>query len=489
MIDQYVIDCIKNSKKPSGRLLAGHTIEYEKLYCKALNITPPSCVVCNKQTSFISIKKGFRKFCSKQCYNVDLSDRNREENKLRNKNTAKALHEKRIFEYGSILEQCVADYQHSNVTVKELAEKYNIELYFLQRYFRNNKLTTKRVQQLRYQQYLLETCGFKNINNQLEDEQWVMAKLKEGWTCRNFAEELKCSVNYVVCFLKKTYPDIVFKNASSYEVELVNFIKELNIQPLLHSRKIISPKEIDIFIPEHNVGIEINGVYWHSKERVGKFYHSDKTDACVNAGVRLLHFTDREIEFKQQHVHSIIRSSVNACTKIFARKCRVVQLTSQQYRNFCTDNHIQGFAAATVKLGLEYHGDIVAIMSFAKPRFNKNFEYELIRYCCLLNHTVVGGPNKLFHYFTNNYPCNSIITYCQRRLFTGNMYTNLKMKYIRTTPPNYVWVDQHNEVLTRYQTQKHRLQDDKSLTESQIMTNKGYHQIFDSGQNVYVWYK
>ena len=44
------------------------------------------------------------------------------------------------------------------------------------------------------------------------------------------------------------------------------------------------PKEIDIFIPTLNIGIEFNGLYWHSElkkdtERVSKFIWGSTMDA------------------------------------------------------------------------------------------------------------------------------------------------------------------------------------------------------------------
>ncbi|MCK9320064.1 hypothetical protein, partial [Methanoculleus sp.] len=54
------------------------------------------------------------------------------------------------------------------------------------------------------------------------------------------------------------------KVISSYELELQDFIKSLNIDYVFQDRKILNGKELDIFIPSKKVAIEFNGLYWHS---------------------------------------------------------------------------------------------------------------------------------------------------------------------------------------------------------------------------------
>ena len=42
---------------------------------------------------------------------------------------------------------------------------------------------------------------------------------------------------------------------------------------ILHDRNILNGKEIDIFIPKLKIGVEYNGLYWHSEANSkGKLY-------------------------------------------------------------------------------------------------------------------------------------------------------------------------------------------------------------------------
>ncbi len=85
------------------------------------------------------------------------------------------------------------------------------------------------------------------------------------------------------------------------EKELVNFIKTFYKNDILENRrKIIYPKELDIYIPDLKLAIEFNGNYWHSQE-IGcpKDYHLQKSLLCRDKGIRLIHIYEFE-DFEEQ---------------------------------------------------------------------------------------------------------------------------------------------------------------------------------------------
>ena len=131
-------------------------------------------------------------------------------------------------------------------------------------------------------------------------------------------------------------------------------------------------------------------------------------------------------------------------------------------------------------------------MSFGNPRFNNEYEYELIRLCWKDNIKVVGGSEKLFTYFKNSYKPSSIVTYCNISKFGGKVYTSLGFKLCGITETNYVWTkNKFNETLTRYQTQKHKLVEQglgtEEQTEDEIMKQLGYIKVYDSGNIILEW--
>jgi len=52
---------------------------------------------------------------------------------------------------------------------------------------------------------------------------------------------------------------------SSIELEIVNFCQDYCANIENRNKSIIPPYEIDIYLPNINLGIEMNGIYWHSE--------------------------------------------------------------------------------------------------------------------------------------------------------------------------------------------------------------------------------
>ena len=56
-----------------------------------------------------------------------------------------------------------------------------------------------------------------------------------------------------------------YKGTSVSEKQLINFVTTLSRNQIItNDRNILNPFEIDIFSPDYNIGIEFNGLYWHS---------------------------------------------------------------------------------------------------------------------------------------------------------------------------------------------------------------------------------
>lgn len=253
----------------------------------------------------------------------------------------------------------------------------------------------------------------------------------------------------------------------------------------------IRPLELDIYLPDKNVAIEFDGLYWHSEENgKGEEYHLSKTEECENIGIHLLHVFEDEWNDKQEIVKDRIRSILGFNGRIFARKCVVKELDAKECKEFLDANHLQGYYNAKHRYGLIYEGELVATMTFGKPRFNKNYDYELMRYSCRIGCNVVGGAGKLLAHFRRNHE-GSIVSYADRRYSDGNVYERLGFVKVGVSQPNY-WYVRNGEKLSRYQCQKHKLAKllgdgyDENISEHENMRLNGYDKIYDCGNLVYV---
>ena len=135
--------------------------------------------------------------------------------------------------------------------------------------------------------------------------------------------------------------------------------------------------------------------------------------------------------------------------KIYARKCIIKEVDNNIAKQFLDSNHLQeGKYIGKIRLGLYYNDILVSIMTFAKPRFNKNYDYELIRFCNLIDTNVIGAASKLLSYFRKTYK-GSIISYANRRFSNGKLYETLGFNLLNETEPNYFYIDGYNNMYSR----------------------------------------
>ena len=112
-------------------------------------------------------------------------------------------------------------------------------------------------------------------------------------------------------------------------------------------------------------------------------------------------------------------------------------MTFKEAQQFCNDNHLQGHATFSIGFGLMLRGELVSLMTFSKSRYDKNFDWELIRFVNKLGTTVVGGASRLLKHFRKLHPTDSIISYAATSWSSGNLYKQLGFEYAGRTEPNY----------------------------------------------------
>jgi hypothetical protein len=279
--------------------------------------------------------------------------------------------------------------------------------------------------------------------------------------------------------------------------EIFNFISIYYPNTISSDRNILKGKEIDIYIPELNLGFEFNGLYWHSEIYKERTYHLDKTRECLNSGISLFHIWEDNWLYKQDIVKSMILNKIGKTpNKIFARKCEVKEINDNNLvRGFLDKNHIQGFVGSKIKIGLFFENDLVGLMTFGNLRKSlgqksQEGSYEMLRFCNKLNTNVIGGASKLFSHFIKNYDVKKVISYSDSSRSDGNLYQKLNFKLQHETDPNYYWIvdgiRRH-----RFNFRKDKLVregSDPNKTEIEIMNEKGFFRIFDCGSKNWIFY-
>ena len=302
------------------------------------------------------------------------------------------------------------------------------------------------------------------------------------WKCN------ECDTNFVDKFNdKKTIPrcpkcNPYVKGYSKGEIELKDFIKG--------SIKYRDKFEIDAYIEDKKIGFEYDGLYWHSDIFKASTYHLNKTNYFQKKGIRVYHIFEDEWIEKKEIVKSIINTKLNIYAEtIYARKCIIKSVSKVEAREFQDENHIQGKSSSFIDLGLYYNNELVSLMTFGKSRFNKNYDWELIRFVNKKNTKITGGASKLFKNFLKNHN-GSIISYSDERLFDGQLYKILGFELLHQTSPQYYYIDNKGKRYNRMNFQKKLLKNklkvfDSNLTEKENMKINGYNRIYDCGQKVW----
>ncbi len=82
------------------------------------------------------------------------------------------------------------------------------------------------------------------------------------------------------------------------------------------NRSILNGKEIDIFLPELNIGIECNGAYWHGELRGRqKYYHLSKMILAESKGIKLMQIWDHEWIMQQPTIKDMLHNILTSFAK------------------------------------------------------------------------------------------------------------------------------------------------------------------------------
>lgn len=283
----------------------------------------------------------------------------------------------------------------------------------------------------------------------------------------------------------------------------IEIIEEFGHNFEIHNRLIIKPFEIDFFDSKLNFGIEYNGVAFHSfgkhkHEKFNNFHkldknkHLNKTMSMEKQGYQLFHIQSIHwnTPVKKEIWKSIINNKLNRSYKLYARKLKIIDLTNhkQFVKDFLNTNHLQGSCGYRYAYGLcNEKYEVYSIMTFGKSRFNKNYEYELLRFCNIKNTSIIGGASKLLKHFERTIKPISIISYANRDWSQGNLYKQIGFEFIGSTPPNYFYIDINENIISRISAQKHKLKNllnenfNENISEIENMINAGYRIYYDTG--------
>lgn len=283
---------------------------------------------------------------------------------------------------------------------------------------------------------------------------------------------------------------------SKKEVEVAEFLKSLGITVVESDRSLIAPLTLDVYLPDHQLAIEFNGVIHHSELRKPNDYHWKKSRACADKGVRLIHVWEDDWKHNQSVIEAVLANAIGITPRgPYARKCLVMKVSRTEANVYYEQHHILGACGTSIPehYALVYKDQVQAVMSFTAnsgSQRGKTGTWELIRF---VNHaSVTGAAGKLFRAFLEEHNPERVLSYSDNDYFSGGVYSRLGFQHIGDVRPDYKvligGVRRHKSTV-----RKARLAimfpkcDITNQTEHQICLENNIYRVYDSGKKKWEW--
>jgi hypothetical protein len=168
-------------------------------------------------------------------------------------------------------------------------------------------------------------------------------------------------------------------------------------------------------------------------------------DSILAKAIRSIRLWEDDYLHHKQVIDSRILSLIGISSRIYGRETITKAISQADLKKFLIANHLNVPIVAKHRYGLFNNQELVAVAAFGRscPIQDNGITYkshELIRYCSLLNSTVVGGLSKLISHFEQDIRPEHIMTYVDREWSDGSSYKKLGFKVVARTAPQIFWL-------------------------------------------------
>lgn len=288
------------------------------------------------------------------------------------------------------------------------------------------------------------------------------------------------------------------RHDSAIEHELTEWVKSIAQGERVEENVRIDGKEIDVYLPDRKIGIELNGAYWHStKVNNDKYNIAHKQRKLWEQGIFVIEVWDTEWREKQEIVKDYISAKLGKITqRIAARKCTVEEISDKEKSEFLERYHILGNSRDEVAYGLKTKdGELVAVAAFGRNyRTAADVDMHLNRWCTKADTIVQGGFSKVFGYVTEKHKeWNTIVTHTDLRWSKrdDNVHMNNGFKcegYLSPSPMVY----RNGRLLNSLALKKSRIKKaypaaDVDKPTKELVDELGIIVVYDAGKTRNVW--
>lgn len=228
---------------------------------------------------------------------------------------------------------------------------------------------------------------------------------------------------------------------TSIETIVKNILLKNNIDFVQHSRTVLRPKELDFWIPAYNIGIECNGLWWHSGEiqREKGFW---KLEEAGKLGIRLLTFWEDDIRNYPEKIEHIINNTIQNVSKIPSVEedsIKIKEISIENSKEFIKENTLKRYCNSSVRVGVFKNDELIGIANAKKK------DDTLLTSCVSWKserEQVLKGIVKYIKHHYNS--IRKIDIFVDRETESINDFDCLDFIKLKETQSSYTWFDPWN---------------------------------------------
>jgi hypothetical protein len=153
---------------------------------------------------------------------------------------------------------------------------------------------------------------------------------------------------------------------SKQEKEVFNFVsKYYDCQQ--NNRKLLGGKELDIYIPLIKVGIEYNGIYWHSDDKI-KSSHFDKLNLTSDKNIHLIHIYENDWLNRKEIVENKLRDNLkikeSSYTEVNFCNVDVKEENTEEVINLYNNSTLEQYIDKLGYYSMRLNNEIIGIASY-----------------------------------------------------------------------------------------------------------------------------
>ena len=236
------------------------------------------------------------------------------------------------------------------------------------------------------------------------------------------------------------------------------------------NRNVLNGYEIDIYIPKYKIGIEYNGLRWHSsKFKKDNNYHLKKLEQCEERGITLIQIFEDEYLYHKAAVLALIKSIIpNANKHTILSK----QITTEQAKDFLPKYSLDENKRTSAYIGCFECNNLIGVASF--KCINK--EKRLWKVIGVVSNGNIDRDTVIQHTiktFLEQFTPKEIKVKLDRRFgynVTNNIFVDIGFKLSSITKPSCKFTNGHR----------------KRIGKGDVANISDYSKIYDCGYLNYI---